>query len=162
MGENVPVSIPGESYEEWLARTAPAHPVRTTNPRTWDWGVIVLLGLFFGWALYEGSAQQGWIGLGLVAVLVVELVLHARLLTAESPRRDRALRGVTLLLTLMLSGWLIWVEPGVMFALPALLVMLDLEDERSFLRFAWEGLRQRRRARTDGPRSHQDPGPSAG
>ncbi len=155
------VSIPGESYEEWLARTAPKQPVRTLNPRTWDWGVIAVLGLFFGWGLVEGSAEA-WVGLGLVAVLAAESVVHARLLKAGVTGRDHALRGITLLVTLLLSGWLIWLNPGVMFAAPVLLVVLDLKDERSFLLPAWKRLRAGRRARTDGPRSPEDPGPSVG
>ena len=65
-------------------------------------------------------------------------------------------------MTLVLSGVLIWAEPGVVVLLPVLLVLLDLKDDRSFLRFTREHLRARRRARTDGPRSQEDPGPPTG
>lgn len=154
------VSIPGESYEQWLARTAPEQPVRTLNPRTWDWGVALLLGVFFVWVLVEGGSH-GWIGLGLAIVLAAEALVHARLVRSGATGRDSALRGGSLLVTLALSGWLVRVEPGVLFALPALLVLLDVKDERSFLRLVWARLRGRW-THTDGPRSQRDPGPSAG
>ncbi|MCW2849351.1 MAG: hypothetical protein JWR90_3325 [Marmoricola sp.] len=140
MGENGAVSTPGETYEEWRARTAPATPVRTFNPRTWDWGVIALLGVFF--AVVGG----GWgtaIGLSLPLVLAVEAVLHGRL-DPDDVRRDRVLRGATLLATLALSGLIIWVDGGFAAVLPVLLVLLDLKDDRSFLRSVYERRRARR------------------
>src|ERR1700712_162815 len=146
------VSDPGESYEQWLARTAPKQPVRTLNPRTWDWGVALLLGVFFVWVLVEGG-NRGWIGLALALVLAAEAIVHARLARSGNLARDLRLRGVTLLVTLVLSGWLIWAQPGVMAVLPVLLVLLDIKDERSFLRFAWERLRGRRPGSTNGPES---------
>ena len=126
------MSVPGESYEQWLARTAPRRPVRTIDPRTWGWGVIVLLGILFVWV----GGGAGWIGLGLVLVLAAEEVAQARMGTAGATRHAHALRGATLLVTLALSGWVIWVEGGVAVLLPALLVLLDVKDERSFLRWA--------------------------
>jgi hypothetical protein len=155
--ENVRVSTKGETYEQWLARTAPEKPVRTPNPRTWDRGVAVLLGVFFVGVLVE-SGPQGWIGLAIALVLAAESVVHARLPRTGSTWTDRAPRGGTLLVTLVLSGWLIWAAPGVVVVLPLLLLLLDVKDERSFLRFLWERLR----VRADGPRSRKDPGPSVG
>ena len=132
-------------------------PAPAVNPRAWDWGVALLLGVFFVWVLVEGGAY-GWIGLGLVAVLAGEALAHSRLVRAD---HDHALRGITLLVTLVLSGVLIWAAPGVMVVLPVLLVLLDVKDDRSSLRLAWERVRGRRE-RANGPRPQRDPGPSAG
>jgi hypothetical protein len=138
MGENGAVSIPGESYEEWRARTAPPTPVRTLNPRTWDWAVIVLLAIFFVWF---GDGGAG-IGLSVPIVLAIEAI--ASTIGPADLRRDRTLRGGTLLVTLVLSGWIIWVDGGIAAVLPVLLVLSDLKDDRSFLRWAFERLRARR------------------
>lgn len=145
------MSLEGESYEQWRERTAPAQPVQPVDTRPWDWGVIVLLGLFFAWV---GGGTRAWIGLALVAVLVVEAVLERR---ANGSAPDRALRGGTLLVTLVLSAVLIWVEGGAAVFLPVLLVLLDVKDDRSFLRFALDRLRGR--TRPDGPEPVKDSGP---
>ncbi len=120
----------------------------------------MLLGAFFVWILVEGGSQ-GWIGLALALALAAEAVVHARLVGSGTTRRDRALRGSTLLVTLALSGWLVGIEPGVLFALPALLVLLDVKDERSFLRYVWARLRGQGTRSVDGPRSQSDSEPSA-
>jgi hypothetical protein len=140
MRENGAVSIPGESYEEWRTRTAPPTPVRTLNPRTWDWGVIVLLAIFFVW--FGGNGSAG-IGLSVPIVLAIEAIAQGRIGPAHL-RRDRTLRGGTLLVTLVLSGWIIWVDGGIVAVLPVLLVLSDLKDDRSFLRWAFERVRARR------------------
>ena len=53
-------------------------------------------------------------------------------------------------MTLALSISLVVAEPGVLVVLPVLLVLLDVKDERSFLRFVWERLRRRSRTTTEG------------
>jgi hypothetical protein len=126
------MSVPGESYEQWLARTAPHRPVRTNDPRTWGWGVIVLLGIFFLWV----GGPGGWIGLGLVLVLTAEEIAQARMDSTRAAWHAHALRASTLLATLALSGLIIWREGGVAAALPVVLVLLDLKDDHSILRWA--------------------------
>jgi hypothetical protein len=41
-----------------------------------------------------------------------------------------------------LGGWLVWVVDGEAAPLPLLLVLLDVKDDRSFLRWALEGARR--------------------
>jgi hypothetical protein len=138
------VSTPGESYEEWLARTAPKQPVRTVNPRTWNWGAIVLLGLFFLWVVTSGT-PGGWIGIAMVVVLGAEHVVRGRLPEA---RQRLLLRGSTLLLTLLLSGVLIWTVGGTQLVVPFVLVLMDVTDDGSFLRRSLDRLRGARPGRT--------------
>jgi hypothetical protein len=145
------VSTQRESYEQWRQRIAPESPARADNTRLWDVLVIVLLGVFFVWV----GGAPALIGLGLVAVLVVEQVAQSMVLrragdTPEPSRQLLQVRGGTLLVTLALSAWLIWVEGGIAVAVPVVLVLLDIKDERSFLRWALErlrGLSSRRRPR---------------
>jgi hypothetical protein len=145
------VSTQRESYEQWRQRTAPDSPARADNTRLWDVLVIVLLGVFFVWV----GGAPALIGLGLVAVLVVEQVAQSMVLrragdTPEPSRQLLQVRGGTLVVTLALSAWLIWVEGGIAVAVPVVLVLLDIKDERSFLRWAFErlrGLSSRRRLR---------------
>jgi hypothetical protein len=134
-----PVSLEGESYEQWRRRTAPRESVRPVDTRPWDVGVIVLLGVFFVW--YGGTV--GWIGIGLVAVLVAELLVQRAVVRrgdtdpSTPPSHDRALlrvRGATLLLTVLLSTWVVVASGGEAAPLPVLLVLLDLKDDRSLLR----------------------------
>ncbi len=132
------VSNPGETYEQWRERTAPAHPVTPVNTRLWDWAVIVLLGLFFVWI--GGTAR--WIGLGLVVVLVAEQLLQRSDHPADGAPALLS-RGLTLLVTLVLSAWLVSVVGVEAAPLPLLLVLLDVKDERSFLRWAYEGVRRK-------------------
>ena len=134
------MSVPGESYEQWLARTAPQQPVRTVDPRTWGRGVIALLGVFFLWV---GTSPGGWIGLALVILLVVEEIAQGRMQRAGGAGYSLALRGGTLLVTLTLSGLVIWLEGGVAGFLPVLLVLLDVKDDRSFLRWVLTRVRGR-------------------
>jgi hypothetical protein len=136
------VSFEGESYEQWLRRTAPERAAAPPDPRRWDLAVAVLLGVFFVWV----GGWAGWIGLGLVAVLVGELVANAavqRRSGAATPVSDLRLRGATLVVTLLLSAWLITVAGPEAAPLPVLLVMLDLKDDRSLLRHTFERLRRR-------------------
>ena len=144
------VSIQGESYEQWQARTAPQRPERTAATPRWDLAVIVLLGVFFVWV----GGAAGWVGLGLVVVMaaeqVVRLVLARR---ADEPvvsaHQPLWLRGVTLLVTLLVSAWLVFLMGGPAWALPPLLVLFDLQDRSSFLRWLWS-----KRIRTAASRSH--------
>jgi hypothetical protein len=143
-GNNGVVSIEGETYEQWRERTASKQPGKPTDTRYWDIGVIVLLGVFFVWI----GGTAGWIGLGLVAVLAAEQVLQTMVARrtgeaspATHPRLVQA-RGATLLVTLALGGWLVWVVGGEAAPLPLLLVLLDVKDDRSFLRWALEGARR--------------------
>jgi hypothetical protein len=148
---NVEVSIEGESYEQWRKRTAPSTEDHADNTRLWDVLVIVLLGAFFVWV----GGAPALIGLGLVAVLVVEQVAQTVILrragdTPEASRQRLLVRGGTLLVTLVLSAWLIRVEGGIAWLVPMVLVLLDVKDERSFLRWAFDrlrGLSSRRRPR---------------
>ena len=145
------VSVQGESYEQWRERTAPATVKPATNPRLWDMLVLLLLAVFFVWV----GGAPALIGLGLVAVLVAEQVDQVMVLrrAAETPATSTRfiyVRGLTLLVTLALSAWLIVVEGGIAAVLPVVLVLLDVKDERSFLRWAFErgrGLSSRRRQR---------------
>jgi hypothetical protein len=139
---NVEVSTEGESYEQWRKRTAPNTEDHADNTRLWDVLVIVLLGGFFVWV----GGTPALIGLGLVAVLVVEQVAQSMILRrAGDPLEPSGqllqVRGGTLLVTLALSAWLIWVEGGIAVAVPLVLVLLDIKDERSFLRWAFDRLR---------------------
>jgi hypothetical protein len=136
------VSIQRESYEQWRQRTAPESPERADNTRLWDYLVIVLLGLFFVWV----GGFPALIGLGLVAVLVIEQVSRSTIVrwagdAPESSTQLLQVRGSTLLITLALGGWLIWVEGGIASAVPLILVLLDVKDEKSFLRWAFDRLR---------------------
>jgi hypothetical protein len=140
------MSVPGESYEQWLARTAPQDVATPADSRRWDAAVVALLGVF---SLWLGGTGR-WIGLALVAVLATELVLErVRARQADStrdplPGADRVplqIRGVTLLVTLGLSGWLIAVTGPAAIPMPLLLLALDVKDDRSFLRWAFERLR---------------------
>lgn len=143
IGNTGTVSVEGESYEQWLERTAPKRGATPSDSRRWDVAVAVLLAVFFLWV----GGEQGWIGLGLVAALVAELVVHVVVRRrTEAPLAASAstyLRGATLLVTLVISGWLIMVAGAEAAPLPLLLVMLDLKDERSFLRWAFDRLRGR-------------------
>ena len=69
--------------------------------------------------------------------------VQTRWARAGAQRHARALRGGTLLATMALSGWIIRDEGGVALVLPALLVLLDLKDDRSFLRWAVDRMRRR-------------------
>ena len=51
------------------------------------------------------------------------------------------LRGATLLATLLVSGALISLMGGAAWGLPPLLVLYDLQDRSSFLRWAFERVR---------------------
>jgi len=144
------VSTQGESYEQWRRRTAPESADRADNTRLWDYLVIALLGVFFVWV----GGVPALIGLGLVVVLVVEQVAQSMLRrragdTSEPSKESLQVRGGTLLVTLALSGWLIWVEGRFAAAVPLVLVLLDIKDERSFLRWLWNRL-----FRTAASRSH--------
>jgi len=144
------VSTQRESYEQWRQRTAPESAGRADNTRLWDYLVIALLGVFFVWV----GGVPALIGLGLVAVLVAEQVAQSliRRRAGETPEPTRQLvlvRGGTLLVTLALSAWLIWVEGQFAAAVPLVLVLLDIKDERSFLRWLRE-----RMFRTAASRSH--------
>ena len=59
------------------------------------------------------------------------------------------LRGATLLVTLLVSAWLISLMGGAAWGLPPLLVLFDLQDRSSFLRWLWD-----RRFRRAASRSH--------
>jgi hypothetical protein len=136
------VSTQRETYEQWRQRTAPESAGRADNTRLWDYLVIALLGVFFVWV----GGVPALIGLGLVAVLVAEQVAQTviRRRAGDSPEPTRQLllvRGGTLLVTLALSAWLIWVEGQFAAAVPLVLVLLDIKDERSFLRWAFDRLR---------------------
>jgi hypothetical protein len=136
------VSIEGESYEQWRERTASGTVVAETSTRLWDVLVLVLLAVFFVWV----GGAPALIGLGLVAVLVAEQVDQVVVLrrAGETPAtnmRGIHVRGATLLVTVALSAWLIWVEGGIAVVVPLVLVLLDVKDERSFLRWAFERLR---------------------
>ncbi len=156
MGENEPVSLEGESYDQWRERTAPAQPVRRVDTRPWHWGAIALLGLFFVWV---GGGTRAWIGLALVAVLTLEAVLE-RGASPDQARDDRALRAGTFLVTMVLGAALVWVEGGAAVFLPVLLVLLDVKDDRSILRFAVDRVRKGRGvAATNGPKPQKDSGP---
>ncbi len=158
MGKNESVSLEGESYEQWRERTAPAQPVRPVDTRPWHWGAIALLGLFFLWV---GGGTRAWIGLALVAVLALEAFLEQRA-SPEETRDDRALRAVTFLVTMVLGAALVWVEGGAAVFLPVLLVLLDVKDDRSILRFAVDRVRKGRGAASaNGPRPQKGPGPPA-
>ncbi len=144
------MSTQRESYEQWRQRTAPESAGRADNTRLWDYLVIALLGVFFVWV----GGVPALIGLGLVAVLVAEQVAQSliRRRAGETPEPTRQLvlvRGGTLLVTLALSAWLIWVEGQFAAAVPLVLVLLDIKDERSFLRWLRE-----RMFRTAASRSH--------
>lgn len=158
MGKNGPVSLEGESYEQWRERTAPAQPVRPVDTRPWHWGAIALLGLFFVWV---GGGTRAWIGLALVAVLALEAVLERAASPGET-RDDRALRAGTFLVTMVLGAALVWVEGGAAVFLPVLLVLLDVKDDRSILRFAVDRVRNARgAAAANGPKPQKDSGPPA-
>jgi hypothetical protein len=96
-----------------------------------------------------------FVGLGLVAVLVAEQVAQSMLRrqagdTPEPSKQSFQLRGGTLLVTLALSAWLIRVEGEFAAAVPLVLVLLDIKDEKSFLRWAFDrrrGVSRRRRPR---------------
>jgi hypothetical protein len=145
------VSIEGESYEQWRQRTAPNSEDHADNTRLWDAVVLLLLAVFFVWV----GGRPALIGLGLVVVLVAEQVdqVMVQRRTVETPATSTRLinvRGATLLVTLLLSAWLIWVEGGIAAVVPLVLVLLDVKDERSFLRWAFDrlrGLSSRRRPR---------------
>jgi len=144
------VSTQRESYEEWRQRTAPESADRADNTRLWDYLVIALLGVFFVWV----GGVPALIGLGLVAVLVAEQVAQSMLRrragdTPEPTQQLVLVRGGTLLVTLALSAWLIWVEGQFAAAVPLVLVLLDVKDERSFLRWLRD-----RTFRTAASRSH--------
>ena len=144
------MSTQRESYEQWRQRTAPESAGHADNTRLWDYLVIALLGVFFVWV----GGVPALIGLGLVAVLVAEQVAQSMLRrragdTPEPTRQLVLLRGGTLLVTLALSAWLIWVEGQFAAAVPLVLVLLDIKDERSFLRWLRD-----RMFRTAASRSH--------
>ena len=113
--------------------------------------VLLLLAVFFVWV----GGTPALIGLGMVGVLVAEQVDQVLALrrageTPATSARFIYVRGLALLVTLALSAWLIVVEGGIAAVLPVVLVLLDVKDERSFLRWAFErkrGLSSRRRPR---------------
>jgi hypothetical protein len=143
------VSTQGETYEQWRQRTAPESADRADNTRLWDYIVIALLGVFFVWV----GGVPAFIGLGLVAVLVAEQVAQGmiRRRAGDTPEPTRQLvlvRGVTLLVTLVLSAWLIWAEGQFAAAVPLVLVLLDVKDERSFLRWLRDRILRRAASRS--------------
>jgi len=145
------VSTQGESYEQWQERTAANRPERTDTAPRWDVAVIVLLGVFFVWV----GGTDGWVGLGLVAVMAAEQVVRLVLARragepSTSGRQPLWLRGATLLVTLLMSAWLISLMGGAAWGLPPLLVLFDLQDRSSFLRWLWS----RRLFRRAASRSH--------
>ena len=136
------MSTQGESYEQWRERTAAPRPARTATTPRWDLAVIVLLGVFFVWV----GGTAGWVGLGLVAVMAAEQVIRFVLARrAEEPLASAHqpiwLRGATLLATLLVSGALVSLMGGAAWAVPPLLVLYDLQDRSSFLRWAFERVR---------------------
>jgi hypothetical protein len=142
------VSSQGESYEQWRERTAaPQRQERPADTRLWDVAVIVLLVVFFVWV----GGTRGWIGLGLAAVLAAEQVIQVRVArpgaATASTNRLLYLRGGTLLVTLLLSAWLVSVAGGLAVPLPLLLMLLDVKDDRSFLRSVFDRLVSSRRQR---------------
>jgi len=133
------VSTQGESYEQWRERTAAQRPAHTAITPRWDLAVIVLLGVFFVWV----GGTAGWIGLGLVVVMAAEQVIRFVLARrAQEPLASAHqpvwLRGATLLATLLVSGALISLMGGAAWGLPPLLVLFDLQDRSSFLRWLWD------------------------
>jgi hypothetical protein len=136
------VSIQGESYEQWRERTAPQRPAQARTSPRWDLAVIVLLGVFFVWV----GGRSGWVGLALVAVMAAEQVIRFVLARrADQPvasaHQPIWLRGATLLVTLLVSGALVSLMGGAAWGLPPLLVLFDLQDRSSFLRWAFDRLR---------------------
>ena len=86
MTHNGAVSTEGESYEQWRERTAPQRPERTAAAPRWDVAVIALLGVFFVWV----GGTEGWVGLGLVAVMAAEQVVRLVLARRAGGRSSRA------------------------------------------------------------------------
>ena len=126
------MSIEGESYEEWQARTAPAVQLSHVRPR-WDLAVLALLAVFFVWV----GGASGCVGLGLVAVMAAEQVLRRvldRRGDASTPGLVTGLRAATLLVTLAMSAWLVTLMGGAAWGMPVLLVLFDLQDPSSVLR----------------------------
>jgi len=143
------VSIPGESYEQWQERKAAQRRERPAAAPRWDVAVIALLGVFFVWV----GDTDGWVGLGLVAVMaaeqVVRLVLARRAgVPFASGRHPLWLRGATLLVTLLVSAPLISLMGGAAWGLPPLLVLFDLQDRSSFLRWLWDRMFRRAASRS--------------
>ena len=143
------MSTEGESYEQWRERTAPQRPERTAATPRWDVAVIALLGVFFVWV----GGTEGWVGLGLVAVMAAEQLV--RLVIARRAGEPFAsgyhplwLRGTTLLVTLLVSASLVSLMGGAAWGLPPLLVLFDLQDRSSFLRWVWERLFRRAASRS--------------
>jgi len=133
------VSTQGESYEQWRERTAAHRPAHTATTPRWDLAVIVLLGVFFVWV----GGTAGWVGLGLVAVMAAEQLIRFVLARrADEPLASAHqpiwLRGATLLATLLVSGALVSLMGGAAWAVPPLLVLYDLQDRSSFLRWLWD------------------------
>lgn len=130
----------GESYEQWLERTGSTRRKPTTDARLWDVLIIVLLSLYFLWV----GGNDALIGLGLVVVLAVEQVM--RFLAVRSAgtevlatQRFVTIRGLALLITLALGSWFAVAEGGEGLVLPVVLVLDDLKNSRSFLRWAFGG-----------------------
>ncbi len=143
------MSIEGESYEQWRERTASQRPERTAGTPRWDVAVIALLGGFFVWV----GGTDGWVGLVLVAVMAAEQVV--RLVLARragepfvSGHHPLWLRGATLLVTLLVSASLISLMGGASWGLPPLLVLFDLQDRSSFLRWLWDRMFRRAASRS--------------
>jgi hypothetical protein len=139
------VSFEGESYEEWLQRTAPQQRVRAEKPRRWDLPVLVLVGVFFAWV----GGAPGWVGLGVVALLAAEQGVRVALgrpagAGALSGGTDTWIRGATLLVALAMCGWLVTLMGGPAWGMPVLVVLLDLQDPESFLRWAAARVSSRR------------------
>ncbi len=130
LGENGGVSTQGESYEQWRVRTAPTRPARSADARTWDLAIAGLLAVFFLWL----GGPAGWIGLALVALLLLEQAVRPRLARSQGTGGVLGLRGLVLVTTLGLSAWLVLVAGPVATPLPLLLLLLDVKDERSSLR----------------------------
>ncbi len=133
------MSTQGETYEQWRERTAAQRPAHTAITPRWDLAVIVLMGVFFVWV----GGTAGWIGLGLVAVMAAEQVI--RLVIARRAKEPLAtahqpvwLRGMQLFATLLASVALIRLMGGAAWGLPPLLVLYDLQDRSSFLRWLWD------------------------
>ncbi|MET0999404.1 MAG: hypothetical protein ABWX73_11850 [Marmoricola sp.] len=134
------MSVPGESYEQWLERTGSMQRKPSTDARLWDLLILVLLGLYFWWV----GGSSALIGFGLVAVLAAEQVVRHLAVRSDGmavlgTRRFVTLRGVVLLVSLALGVWFAVVEGEEAIVLPLVLLLDDLKNNRSFLRWAFGG-----------------------
>lgn len=145
------MSFEGESYEQWLQRTAPPQQqqqARAEKPRRWDLVVLVLVGVFFVWV----GGSPGWVGLGIVALMGAEQGVRVVLgppagEAALSGGTHTGVRGATLLVALAMCAWLVTLMGGPAWGMPVLVVLLDLQDPSSFLRWVAARVSSRRPAR---------------